>query len=96
MKKKEIVKLLRDHSLEVELESSDLWLWEGNFKKVAKKIKNLCKKSEYVPYQLCPKCNGNKMVFVQNWDGKNVTIASGMQTCDICNGTGVIPMYKPK
>lgn len=33
----------------------------------------------YVPYQLCPKCNGHENIF---------------RTCHICNGEGIIPMHK--
>lgn len=46
-----------------------------------------------VPYQLCPKCNGDKEVLVQKWNGGTSAISSGMHTCDICNGEGIIPMH---
>lgn len=47
----------------------------------------------YVPYQLCPKCNGDKTVFVQQWGGSETSVTSGPQTCDICGGVGVMPMH---
>ena len=46
-----------------------------------------------VPYQLCPKCNGDGTVFVNNWNGSLTAFSSGLQTCDLCHGTKVIPMH---
>lgn len=44
------------------------------------------KMSNFIPYQLCPKCNG---------DGKipNIMGTSAFITCNLCNGAMVIPMY---
>ena len=41
--------------------------------------------SDFKPLQLCPKCNGKKV---------NVNRHGGHYSCDICNGTGLIPMAK--
>ena len=46
-----------------------------------------------VPYQLCPKCGGDGVVLVQNWYGSPTSISSGTQTCDVCDGNKIIPMY---
>lgn len=46
-----------------------------------------------VPYQLCPKCNGDGQVMVQQWNGGNTSISSGMFTCDVCDGAKIIPMH---
>lgn len=46
-----------------------------------------------VPYQLCPKCQGTGEVYVQNWYGSPTSIFSGVQTCNICGGRGIIPMH---
>jgi DnaJ-class molecular chaperone len=46
-----------------------------------------------IPYQLCPKCNGDKVVMIQHWYGSPTSISTGTSTCDVCNGSGIIPMY---
>jgi DnaJ-class molecular chaperone len=46
-----------------------------------------------VPYQLCPKCGGDGIVMVQNWDGSITSISSGLQTCNLCGGEMIIPMH---
>ena len=46
-----------------------------------------------VPYQLCPKCGGDGTVMVQNWNGSNTSISSGLQTCNLCGGAMIIPMH---
>jgi hypothetical protein len=48
-----------------------------------------------VPYQICPKCNGQRVVAKPPWvDGQQMTWVSdnGSYPCDICNGSGIIPM----
>lgn len=47
---------------------------------------------KYVPYQLCPKCNGDGIVLVNKWYGSPTSISSGVHTCDVCNGNKIIPM----
>lgn len=52
-------------------------------------------KTDYVPYQLCPKCNGQGTVSkpsyvpgdVYQWSSSAVT-----HQCDVCNGAKIIPM----
>lgn len=46
-----------------------------------------------VPYQLCPKCNGDGEVLVQNWNGGTTSISTGMFTCNVCGGAKIIPMH---
>jgi len=46
-----------------------------------------------VPYQLCPKCNGDGKVMVQNWYGSPTSISSGVETCNLCGGAMIIPMH---
>jgi len=48
----------------------------------------------YIPYQLCPKCNGDGTVLVQNWNQHETSISGGLQTCNLCNGAKIIPMYE--
>ena len=38
-----------------------------------------------VPYQLCPKCNGNGQI-INTW-------GSMYSNCDVCNGDRIIPMH---
>jgi DnaJ-class molecular chaperone len=63
------------------------------------------RKDGYVPFQLCPKCNGQGTVFKPSW--YNTTTSTGPYPCDVCNGAKIIPMalveigpripeYKPK
>lgn len=46
-----------------------------------------------VPYQLCPKCNGDGQLMVQQSNGGTTSISSGMFTCDVCGGGKIIPMH---
>lgn len=51
---------------------------------------------ECVPYQMCPKCNGQGIVSkppyiagdVYHWSG-----SASSFTCDVCNGAKIIPMH---
>lgn len=51
-----------------------------------------------VPYQLCPKCNGQGQVTkppytpgdVYEWVSSSITFQ-----CDVCNGSKIIPMFQP-
>lgn len=45
------------------------------------------KPREYVPYQLCPKCNGEKVI-------PSISPTNPTKQCDICGGLGIIPMAK--
>lgn len=42
-----------------------------------------------VPFQLCPKCNGNGVITNYNL---NTTSYLTTNVCDLCNGSMVIPM----
>jgi len=43
---------------------------------------------EYIPYQLCPKCNGEGQC-------DNIGTSSSMyRVCPVCNGSKIIPMCK--
>ncbi len=52
---------------------------------------------KYVPYQICPKCNGQGMVSkppyiagdVYEWSSSSVAPF----TCNVCNGAKIIPMH---
>lgn len=50
-------------------------------------IKELRKKQpvDHVPFQLCPKCNGNGNVEMHGY--------SARVTCDVCCGMKIIPMH---
>lgn len=41
----------------------------------------------YIPYQLCPKCNGTGMA-------QNSAISALHIGCDVCNGKKIIPMHE--
>lgn len=51
---------------------------------------------KYVPYQICPKCNGQGMVSkppyiagdVYEWSSSDASFA-----CNVCNGAKIIPMH---
>lgn len=47
-------------------------------------------KSEYIPYQKCPICNGTG-IEVNYLDKTRTTI---MSKCTLCKGERIIPMYK--
>lgn len=49
------------------------------------KIKN--KSQSFVPYQCCPECNGGGQVRIEG------CVLPIYQTCKVCNGTKIIPMY---
>ena len=46
-----------------------------------------------VPYQLCPKCNGDGKILIQDRNGSNTDTSNGLQTCNLCKGAMVIPMH---
>lgn len=48
----------------------------------------------YIPYQLCPKCGGTGEVLNDNKMVGCCGISSGVETCDLCHGNKVIPMYE--
>jgi DnaJ-class molecular chaperone len=54
--------------------------------------KKSIKEAKVVPYQLCPKCNGDGVVMVRDSYGRDITVTIGQQTCDVCNGAKIIPM----
>lgn len=45
-----------------------------------------------VPYQLCPKCNGEGTVMVNTYNGSPTSLTSGPIICDVCKGEKLIPM----
>lgn len=52
---------------------------------------------KFIPYQLCPKCGGNKNITtftnpVGTWGWEGMTFGP----CDLCGGVGIIPMHKIK
>lgn len=52
--------------------------------------------SKYVPYQLCPKCNGQGTVSKPPYlagDTHEWTSTSLSHQCDVCNGAKLIPMF---
>jgi DnaJ-class molecular chaperone len=46
-------------------------------------------KGEFGYWQLCPKCNGDKIIF-RTQILPNTSFTYGSQPCDICNGNGII------
>lgn len=62
-------------------------LREEELKEEGSKIPMTPVTPQYVPFQLCPKCNGNRMVL-------NYQSSSMHTVCDICKGEGIIPMAK--
>ncbi len=50
----------------------------------------------FVPYQLCPKCNGQGILSkppyiagdVNQWSSSSTSF-----TCDVCNGSKILPMF---
>jgi hypothetical protein len=51
----------------------------------------------YIPYQICPKCNGQGIVSKPPWVPGDVNqwISSSCSfVCDVCNGAKMIPMIK--
>lgn len=50
----------------------------------------------FVPYQKCPKCNGQGTVSKPPWLAGDIDQWSGTATsfpCDVCNGAKIIPMH---
>ena len=47
-------------------------------------------KCQFVPFQLCPKCNGNGTAYTLTTSSNYTTTTGGV--CDLCNGAKVIPM----
>jgi len=41
-------------------------------------------------WQLCPKCNGDGTVLVQNYNGNPTAICYGPVDCNLCNGKKII------
>lgn len=56
----------------------------------------LRRNEKYVPYQLCPKCNGQGVVSKPPYVAGDVhewASTSSAFPCDVCNGNKIIPMY---
>ena len=50
---------------------------------------------QYVPYQKCPKCNGQGSVSIPPHVAGDVgqwTSSATQYVCDVCNGAKIIPM----
>ena len=57
------------------------------------------KQLQPIPYQLCPKCNGQGQVSKPPYIPADVHVwasSSGIFFCDVCNGSKIIPMYHGK
>jgi hypothetical protein len=50
-------------------------------------------KVKFIPYQRCPICNGEGNVMVNNCWGGGTGLTVGFETCKVCNGRLIIPMY---
>ena len=46
-----------------------------------------------VPYQLCPKCNGQGQVCRPQFITDNAMTTNAAYICDVCNGNKIIPMF---
>lgn len=57
------------------------------------KTKMKVKVIKCVPYQLCPVCKGDGGIFTQPIVEDKTVVVSGYKTCDVCNGTRIIPMF---
>lgn len=57
--------------------------------------KKKIKKLKWIPYQLCPKCNGEGNMFVSNIHPSTL-LSAGWQNCDVCYGQKIIPMHEIK
>lgn len=55
-----------------------------------KQIKNIASEANYIPYQLCPKCNGEGIIITITGQ---ITLYT-QNICDVCAGAKIIPMYK--
>lgn len=47
--------------------------------------------AQFVPHQLCPKCNGSG---VNVFDSGRIQDPSPISVCDLCNGAKVTPQHK--
>lgn len=66
---------------------------EADFSKVIKEIqKTISIKKQVVPYQLCPKCQGQGIVSRPSGIPVDVLswVDSGPYACDVCNGVKII------
>ena len=54
-------------------------------------IETINSKRNYVPFQLCPKCNGKGILEMQN---ENLTVTFSFTTCDVCDGRKIILMAR--
>ncbi len=63
---------------------------------VDSELANLAKQKPAIPYQCCPKCNGQGTVSkplyvpgdINSWDSSVSNFV-----CNVCNGTKIIPMF---
>lgn len=90
----------------IESEGACLRLTKGdisnieNLKEERDKIDTLLSQSSLaVPYQLCPKCNGQGTVSKPPYvpgDVNSWTSSEACYQCDVCHGGKIIPMSKPE
>ena len=59
--------------------------------KQIKNVKTGTKIVNYVPYQKCPVCDGTGIIIRTVF---NHTATYTQNTCDVCNGTKIIPMHR--
>jgi hypothetical protein len=72
------------------------WLYDLSKKRELDKFdleqaKEMERKSKSIPYQLCPKCNGDGNLLRYNTPAMISTYSNVM--CDVCNGDKIIKMY---
>ena len=63
-------------------------------KDILNRISSDYSSSDIVPFQLCPKCNGDGEVMVLNFYGSPTGLSAGPTVCPVCKGERLIPMSK--
>jgi hypothetical protein len=59
--------------------------------------KHESKEVQFIPYQVCPKCNGQGIVTIPDHVVGNVSewiSDKSSYPCNVCNGAKIIPMFK--
>jgi hypothetical protein len=62
---------------------------ESEDKKITTGVWKVENQPDYVPYQVCPICNGTGKI-LSHYERTTIDF----ETCDVCNGAKIIPMHK--
>lgn len=76
--------------VELRIDSDEMWQWIEE---------NCLQKQDFdiIPYQLCPKCNGQGQISKPPYIAGDVhewSSSSYIFPCDVCNGSKIIPQFK--